>query len=152
YVELDLKAFRGLVPQELFGRSQFPPIGEAAFPLTLGPHGFYWFALAALPATPLVVAAGIRVEDLPVLGGETPWSERVRGWGRDDIEALLPDYLRRRQFFRPEAIVTAATIQDAFPIRVGEREIHLLVIRAEFRAGIPEMIVLATTRVNEGEA
>ena len=36
---------QGLVPVELFGRVEFPPIGERPYPLTLGPHGFYWFAL-----------------------------------------------------------------------------------------------------------
>ncbi|MFL5339873.1 MAG: maltose alpha-D-glucosyltransferase, partial [Gemmataceae bacterium] len=152
YAELDLKTFRGLVPQELFGRSQFPPIHDGPYSLTIGPHGFYWFALTAAPATPLVVAAGPSAEQLPALPGDTPWAERLRGFGRDDVEALLPDYLRRRQFFRPEAVVTGATITDAFPIRVGERDIHLLVIRADFRAGMPETIVLATTRVAEGEA
>ena len=41
------RAFKGMVPVELFGRTEFPPIGELPYLLTLGPHAFYWFALRA---------------------------------------------------------------------------------------------------------
>jgi maltose alpha-D-glucosyltransferase/alpha-amylase len=44
-VELDLRHYAGRVPVELFGETRFPPIGEAPYVLTLGPHGFYWFRL-----------------------------------------------------------------------------------------------------------
>jgi maltose alpha-D-glucosyltransferase/alpha-amylase len=44
-VELDLAAYEGRVPIELFGRSRFPRIGELPYLLTLGSRGFYWFQL-----------------------------------------------------------------------------------------------------------
>jgi maltose alpha-D-glucosyltransferase / alpha-amylase len=44
-VELDLSAFEGKVPEEMFGRTRFPRIGELPYLLTLGPRGFFWFAL-----------------------------------------------------------------------------------------------------------
>jgi maltose alpha-D-glucosyltransferase / alpha-amylase len=44
-VELDLRAFEGRYPVELFGRSRFPRIGELPYLLTLGARGFYWFEL-----------------------------------------------------------------------------------------------------------
>ena len=45
YAELDLAAFKGMVPLELFGQSRFPPVGDLPYFLTLSPHGFYWFKL-----------------------------------------------------------------------------------------------------------
>ncbi|HSN55561.1 MAG TPA: maltose alpha-D-glucosyltransferase, partial [Candidatus Sulfomarinibacteraceae bacterium] len=36
-VELDLSEFRGWVPVEMFGRTEFPPIGDLPYFLTLGP-------------------------------------------------------------------------------------------------------------------
>jgi maltose alpha-D-glucosyltransferase / alpha-amylase len=42
---LDLSAFAGLVPIEMFGYTEFPAIGAAPYFLTLGPYGFYWFEL-----------------------------------------------------------------------------------------------------------
>jgi maltose alpha-D-glucosyltransferase/alpha-amylase len=44
-VELDLGAFAGRYPVELFGRARFPRIGELRYLLTLGARGFYWFEL-----------------------------------------------------------------------------------------------------------
>jgi maltose alpha-D-glucosyltransferase/alpha-amylase len=44
-VELDLGAFEGRYPVELFGRSRFPRIGKLPYLLTLAPRGFYWFQL-----------------------------------------------------------------------------------------------------------
>ncbi len=44
-VELDLSAYEGRHPVEMFGRSRFPRIGELSYLLTFGPRGFYWFLL-----------------------------------------------------------------------------------------------------------
>jgi maltose alpha-D-glucosyltransferase/alpha-amylase len=44
-VELDLSQFAGLVPEEMFGRTRFPRIGDLPYLLTLAPRGFFWFQL-----------------------------------------------------------------------------------------------------------
>ena len=44
-VELDLKAFEGRYPEEMFGRTRFPRIGQLPYLLTLAPRGFFWFLL-----------------------------------------------------------------------------------------------------------
>jgi maltose alpha-D-glucosyltransferase/alpha-amylase len=44
-VELDLSWYEGWVPEEMFGRTSFPRIGELPYLLTLGPRGFFWFQL-----------------------------------------------------------------------------------------------------------
>ena len=44
-VELDLRELNGMTPVEMLGYTEFPPIGELPYFLTLGPHGFYWFEL-----------------------------------------------------------------------------------------------------------
>ncbi|HEY1593576.1 MAG TPA: maltose alpha-D-glucosyltransferase [Solirubrobacteraceae bacterium] len=45
-VELDLRAYEGRRPVELFGRARFPGIGQLPYLLTLGARGFYWFELS----------------------------------------------------------------------------------------------------------
>ena len=45
YVELDLKEYKGSIPLELRGETEFPPIGDLPYLLTLGPYDFYWFEL-----------------------------------------------------------------------------------------------------------
>jgi maltose alpha-D-glucosyltransferase/alpha-amylase len=44
-VELDLSPYEGRVPEEMFGRTRFPPVGRLPYLLTLGPRGFFWFEL-----------------------------------------------------------------------------------------------------------
>jgi maltose alpha-D-glucosyltransferase/alpha-amylase len=44
-VELDLEEYAGMVPVELFGQKEFPPIGQLPYFITVGPHMFYWFVL-----------------------------------------------------------------------------------------------------------
>jgi len=48
-VELDLSAYEGRYPVEMFGRTRFPRIGELPYLLTLAPRGFYWFLLEEPP-------------------------------------------------------------------------------------------------------
>ena len=42
---LDLPAFKGWTPVEMFGHTRFPPLAEGRYQLALGPHNFYWFRL-----------------------------------------------------------------------------------------------------------
>ena len=44
-VQLDLSRFEGLVPEEMLGRTAFPPIGGLPYLLTLAPRGWFWFQL-----------------------------------------------------------------------------------------------------------
>jgi maltose alpha-D-glucosyltransferase/alpha-amylase len=44
-VQLDLAEWEGLVPEEMFGRTAFPRIGELPYLLTFAPRGFFWFQL-----------------------------------------------------------------------------------------------------------
>ena len=46
-VQLDLSRFAGMIPEEMLGRSRFPPIGELPYLLTMAPRGFFWFQLRA---------------------------------------------------------------------------------------------------------
>jgi maltose alpha-D-glucosyltransferase/alpha-amylase len=42
---LSLEKFSGWKMVEMFGHIEFPPITDAPYFITLGPHGFYWFRL-----------------------------------------------------------------------------------------------------------
>jgi maltose alpha-D-glucosyltransferase / alpha-amylase len=44
-VELDLSAYEGRHPIEMFGRTRFPRIGELSYLLTLARRGYFWFQL-----------------------------------------------------------------------------------------------------------
>ncbi len=44
-VEIGLERFCGWTPVELFGKIEFPTIGDKPYFVTLGPHTFFWFEL-----------------------------------------------------------------------------------------------------------
>ncbi|MDH4268311.1 MAG: maltose alpha-D-glucosyltransferase, partial [Deltaproteobacteria bacterium] len=79
YLELDLSAFKGIAPVEMFGRTAFPPIGELPYFLTLGPHSFYWFSLEPKPAARIREEAVDRVSQLPILSVAGRWETVLRG-------------------------------------------------------------------------
>jgi maltose alpha-D-glucosyltransferase/alpha-amylase len=82
FAQLDLSAFSGQVPVELFGRIEFPPASEQPYQVMLGPHAFYWFSLEPQ-----------RVD----LGQLTPMPElSVRD---RELERVLPAYLRGQRWF-----------------------------------------------------
>ena len=138
YVELDLAKLAGMVPVELFGRTEFPSIGELPYLLTLGSHGFYWFQLkwprsaereawAAAYTAPIVEVAG-------------SWEQVFQGDARAQLEEALPQWLVGRPWFmsgrRP---IRTAEILEA--LSAGEQTIIALV-RVDFADGEPETYVV----------
>ncbi|MDI3285056.1 maltose alpha-D-glucosyltransferase [Polyangium sp. 15x6] len=142
YVELDLSRFRGMVPTELFGRTRFPEV-EGKYPLSLGPHDFFWFGLER--TAPLAIAER---ERLPVLlAYQTVESLVKRPEGRRALERILCNYLAGRRYFRSKGRArSSASILDAIPLGdPGAPLAWLLFVRVDFASGPPETYVLPVT-------
>ena len=146
YVELDLRQFAGWVPVELFGRQEFPRVGEAPYVLTLGPHAFIWFQLVPERAPTSPAATG----DLPRV--------RVTGRGlfepagRRALEGALAAYLPARRWFAGKAQrLKAARIVDIVPVGGDAADGALAIVRTEYTEGEPEMYLLPLAHV-VGEA
>jgi len=147
FAELDLREFPGVVPEEVFGRTPFPRIGEAPYLLTLAPHGFFWFSLP-VPVEVVADPAGAdAVPALPVLPAGHPPAEWFDPINHDDLEALLPDYLTRRRLGHGGVPVTAATVRQAVAVGPADDPVWFLLIDAEFREGVPELLTLFLTFV-----
>jgi maltose alpha-D-glucosyltransferase / alpha-amylase len=138
--ELDLSEFRGAVPIELFGHQEFPPIGDLPYFVTLGPHGFYWFALECDPEQ---VSAPRPL--FQVSGG---WDNLFEGPSRRQFEAFLPHYISGRRWFGQKArAINGATIVDNVPIpsltdrRAGPIA-HVLIVELEMEYGSRERYTL----------
>ncbi|MFO0841788.1 MAG: maltose alpha-D-glucosyltransferase [Gemmataceae bacterium] len=137
-VELDLSRWAGTVPEELFGRSHFPTVTDRPYPLTLGPHGFYWFAL-----TPQQAVLGLGApQKLPVLVAPADLDDLFENNSRDRVEALLPAYLQTRRPGGAPVPITAVHILQAQPFRPDGLRAWFLVVRLEFQVGIPEQMLL----------
>ncbi len=101
FVELDLAAYKGMVPVELFGHTRFPAIGELPYFITLGPHAFYWFKLEQPQASQVrAAAAGFEPARLEVNGS---WDSILHGRARTTLERILPAYLLTCRWFGGKA-------------------------------------------------
>ncbi|WP_260291249.1 maltose alpha-D-glucosyltransferase [Sedimenticola hydrogenitrophicus] len=88
-VELDLSAYKGLVPVELLDNSAFPAIGELPYLLSLPRYGFYWFGLSAEVDPPVWHVDKLPREELPVLVlPESLLAALVGGSGRGARDGL----------------------------------------------------------------
>jgi maltose alpha-D-glucosyltransferase/alpha-amylase len=144
YVELDLSAFAGQQPVEMFGGGEFPPVGELPYFLTLGPHAFYWFTMQ-----PQRVQHGIPAgepEDLPELVVSGSWSELLIGPSRGRLEAILPSFLQTRRWFGGKARrLKRVTIDEVVPMPYEDTVAYLLAVRCEYSDGDPEVYSLPLT-------
>jgi maltose alpha-D-glucosyltransferase / alpha-amylase len=151
-VYLDLSAFKGRKPVELFGSTPFPPITDAPYLLTMGPHSFHWFSLS-----PSVHQVGITCASVP---GSTPALQLKDDWEsifderhRSKIEALLPTFLCARRWFGGKARTQrSVAIADAVPVRTAGRSAVILLIHIEYLDADAETYALPVAFATGAEA
>jgi maltose alpha-D-glucosyltransferase/alpha-amylase len=139
-VELDLSAFAGRSPEELFGRTEFPPIANAPYFLSLGPHAFYWFSLAPrAPARVELVGAATSVEDRPLLPVAEAWEEILTApRSAAFMEALLAWLPSRRWFAGRNKVVKELRISDTVSLPTESGTGVLTLLEIEYTEGEPE--------------
>ena len=139
-VELDLSEFKDMVPVEVFGRTEFPPIGELNYFLTLGPHNFYWFTIEKAAEAELV---SIESTDLPQLEVDASWDSILREPAVEQLEQVLPAFLRTRRWFASKTRrLLSVQITEAIPIRQNDSTCYLALAQASYREGVPETYLL----------
>ena len=133
--ELDLSRYANTVPQELFGKSEFPAVTERPYFLSLGPHAFYWFALQPKESSPGTLR--IRRGDPPTIAVQS-WDEVFVNSARNALNNLVPLFLKARHWFRERnRTIRIAEITDVIPFFRSKS--YLLLIRVEYSDGDPEL-------------
>jgi maltose alpha-D-glucosyltransferase/alpha-amylase len=145
FVELDLSAFAGQVPVELFSRSPFPPVGKIPYVLTLGPHSFYWFSLEPRHAE-ASGAPDSRPAALPELSVRGCWEDLFRGPAKGRIEELLPAYIHRQPWMNGDRrAISSVTLRESFRLRYGEATALIALADTELEGGEKQTFVLPLT-------
>ena len=141
-VRLDLSRFAGCVPVELLGHTEFLPIEESPYALTLNPYGFFWFAIRSR-------AAGEE-------GGEL--DETVaREWAEQDaallesresvaslVTAIPGEWLARQRWFRGKGREVVAVELEDHAVVAPERGPRwiIAVVQVRYADGEPDTYVL----------
>jgi maltose alpha-D-glucosyltransferase / alpha-amylase len=151
-VELDLHKYQGYTPVEMFGRTDFPVVADRYYPLTLGPNSFFWFSIEqrAVPVTvaaPMVEAKQAKIPNVAVPALADVWEPNAR----TAIAAVLPPYLASRRWFRAkDRRFRSIEISEVIPV-IEEKHVVLLV-RAEYLSGDPELYLLPISSARGDEA
>ena len=124
--ELNLQEYKGRIPVELMGRSNFPPIGELPYFLTLPAHGFFWFLLTDTAAVAAQAPAVQIRPDLLTLVAPEGWTSLLKAPVRGLLEAqILPAYLLAQRWYgAKDAGTPKVEIAHALPLGGG----HVLAV------------------------
>jgi len=143
-LHMDLSAFEGLVPVELFGHTPFPKVGREPYTLTIPAHGFLWFTLeseeALLDRREVPPAASRRLEDTPLVRSRKRWDEVLQGRRRRKIEDALVDYVRAQRWFAGKGrTVRAGSIVDVISLDDEWQGAHLVLLELMYVDSDPEI-------------
>jgi maltose alpha-D-glucosyltransferase / alpha-amylase len=115
-VQLDLAQLDGMIPVEMLGYVEFPPIEKSPYALTLAPYGFLWLELqgGASKTEPGTVEneTASHAEELFV-PSENVWKTLFSGAILRRLEdTLLPEFLARQRWFgsKTRKIVSASLL------------------------------------------
>ena len=140
YVELDLPDAKGMTPVEIFGRTEFPPIGDSFYKLTLGALSFYWFSLESRQTNPESVAPSQTGALLPLIIVES-WNEVFQGRSLATLIRRLPAFLKTRRWFQGNnRSIRSIIFSDDIPI--PNTSAHILLGLIDYSDGDPETYVM----------
>lgn len=135
-VEIDLSAFAGQVPVEVFSSNRFPVIRQAPYFFTLSPHGHYWLKLepesAAQRATFNLT--------LSLVDDASSLAELLFGSHRSMLEErCLPIWLESNQWFAGRALtLQGVKILEARPLENGAEAAFAVFVEVFYREASPE--------------
>ena len=146
HTSLDLVAFNGKVPVEVFGQTEFPPIGESKYSFTLSPYTFYWFSLELREAGRVDLLTPVEEALAPSLTLTGDRKDLYSRKGRTALETALLGYIRQRRWFGGKArYICSGDIRDVIAIPFETSVAHLILIQIEYSEGEPETYLVPVT-------
>lgn len=147
-VNLDLSAFKGMVPVEIFGRTEFPKISDSSYFISLSPHGFYWFMLQFDPKVALLPRPQAQ---LPTFIVQNNWQEILTQPNlKTRLESILPAYIYRcRWFLSKSRILQSVKIIEAIPIPYQDSQAMIVLLQVEYTEGFPETYLVPLAYAGE---
>ncbi|HLQ62387.1 MAG TPA: maltose alpha-D-glucosyltransferase [Candidatus Acidoferrales bacterium] len=152
-VELDLSAWQGLVPVEMWGRTEFPAVGERPYFLTLGPHEFYWFSMQ--PAAPAAISAPAEKlpAELPQIVVQGAWTGVLEDTSRERLQEVLAGYMAQRRWFAGKARrLKSIELTETIPVPGVLGGACLAGVVASYNDGDPESYLVGLACASAAEA
>lgn len=140
FVELDLSQYNGYQLIELFSGEKFPSVGELPYFLTLGPYGYYWFALEKEPQESLLVhLAQERERNVQEITIEKEEDLFLSSQKFKILEDLTTKYLFKRAWFvhnLPLVDRTKIQLTDHIPFTAANgQKVHVVLLSITLTTG-----------------
>jgi maltose alpha-D-glucosyltransferase/alpha-amylase len=136
--ELDLSAYAGYKPIEVFSKNKFPSIKEGnPYFFTLSAYNCEWFILEKIK-TPSNGPESLKRIRL------TAWDDLVQQTTLEMLEEkILPDYLIKLRWFGGKGrIIESIRIKTHIVVPLDELSVYFLLIEVSYENGLPEMYQL----------
>jgi maltose alpha-D-glucosyltransferase/alpha-amylase len=141
-VELNLAEFEGRQPVEMFGRIEFPAIGDLPYLVTLGPHEFLWLALDQPPGAS--EPAGLE-QALPVIRARGI-DDLVDGRLEGEMTGILLRWARDQSWYRGHGRRQKdGEIVDRLAIPLAGARALLIALRVNYSDGEPDTYLIPLT-------
>ncbi len=146
--ELDLEAYEGYTPVEVFSHNRFPQITDDPYLFTMAPHGYYWFLLEKEKSH---LEGSTKTENLSVKS----WDDLFKGKTRTILEnKVLPPYLKSCRWFGGKSrVIQNIVIKSTIKIPVKDLNATFITIEINYNDGLPELyqlpLAFTTTKMEE---
>ena len=140
-VELDLSAFQGMMPVEIFGRTKFPEIEEEPYFICMSPYGFYWFTLQVQHS----LAESPRHRPAPAtLTVAGKWQKIFsQGEVKTKVQTVLSNYLYSYSWvYGQTKVVQSAEITEVIPITSKQTDAALVFLEIHYTEGSAETYLM----------
>ncbi len=98
--QLDLSRFSGSRLMEVFSQNYFPRIRKSRYPIMLGPHAFYWFAIRPQPTA----VRALQKRRVPTIEAAAKLEVMLTEGTRANFEReILPSYIQNCRWFGSKA-------------------------------------------------
>jgi maltose alpha-D-glucosyltransferase/alpha-amylase len=132
---IDLSSVPGYTPVELLGKTRFPTIAAGSYPLSMGPHCYFWFNLEAPQAAATVPSERV----LPRLRVAGSWEAVLQRTSRHRLVQLFRPFLMHQTWFwGRERTIEEIEFLDALRVPMAGSAFHFCLIRVVYTIGEPE--------------
>jgi maltose alpha-D-glucosyltransferase/alpha-amylase len=140
-VELDLSEFKDMMPVEIFGRTEFPPIGDSSYFLSVGPYLVYWFTLQ--PQSTPVEPSQPRTELRTLVVNDNWQNVFAEAEAKAALESVLSSYVYSCRWFGGKARkVQSAHIAEMIPVSHQDIQAQMIWFHLDYIQGDPETYLL----------
>ncbi len=152
HASIDLSEFEGGLLVEVFGRTNFPPIGEIPYMVTLNPYAFYWFSLERLRLVEVSSQAASTEGTVPTVTVRGSWENLFKKRNETILEEVLINYIRQSRWYGGKARqIQSFEVQDIVPVPYVTSTAYIVLLQIEYIEGEAETYLIPLTFVSGEE-